>query len=300
MTAPVGSTTVPQDRYASANGIRLRYLDWPGGAPPMVLLHGLSANANSFAGVAAAGLSPRFRVVAPDLRGRGRSDAPPQGYRMADHAADVLGLLDALGLEQVVLGGHSFGAYLAIYIAATAPARVDRLVLLDAAMRMNPQVRELIKPSLDRLSVTYPSATAYLDEMRRAPHVDHAWDWAMEGYFRAEIAEGPDGGVRSATSASAIAQALEGVVSEPWPELVAKATQPAVLINAPGPYGPPGTSALVPEENARETVEALPHGRYVRVPGNHLTMLFGSNATHVARAVEQFVDATATAADRGR
>ena len=121
MSGGLAATAVPPDRYLSANGIRLRYLDWPGGAPPIVPLHGLSANATSFVGLAAAGLSPRFRVIAPDLRGRGRSDAPPHGYRMADHAADVLGLLDALGLQRVVLGGHSFGAYLAIYLAATAP-----------------------------------------------------------------------------------------------------------------------------------------------------------------------------------
>ena len=120
----------------------------------------------------------------------------------------------------------------------------------------------------------------------------------MEEYFRAEIVNQPDGTARSATSASAIAEALEGVVSEPWPELVAKATQPAVVVNAPGPYGPPGTPALVPEENARETAEALADGRYVQVPGNHLTMLFGPNAAHVARAIEQFVDGAS--ADRRR
>jgi pimeloyl-ACP methyl ester carboxylesterase len=291
-----GEPRTPADRFVEANGIRLRYLDWPGGAPPLVLLHGLSANANSFVGLAAAGLAPRFRVVAPDLRGRGRSDAPPHGYRMADHAADVIGLLDALGLDRVTLGGHSFGAYLALYIAAQFPGRVDRLVLLDAAMRMNPQVREPIKPSLDRLGATYPSSAAYLDEMRRAPHVVGCWDWGLEGYFRAEIAELADGTARSATSAAAVAQALDGVVSEPWPAIVARAVQPALLVNAPGAYGPPGTPALVPEENARETAQALHHGRYVRVPGNHLTMLFGSNAHEVARAIQAFLEAAPAAA----
>lgn len=288
-----GEARTPPDRYAAANGIRLRYLEWAGAPPTLVLLHGLSANANSFAGLAAAGLAPRFRIVAPDLRGRGRSDAPAHGYRMADHAADVLALLDALGLERVVLGGHSFGAYLAIYIAAEAPERVERLVLLDAAMRMNPQVRELIKPSLDRLGMTFPSAAAYLAEMRRAPHVAGTWDWALEAYFRAEIAEQPDGTARSTTSAAAIAQALEGIVAEPWPDLVARATQPALVINAPGSYGPPGTSPLVPEENARETAAALHDGRYARVSGNHLTMLFGANAAEVAAAVEAFAGAAA-------
>ena len=94
----------------------MRYLEWPGGDPPIVLLHGLSANANAFAAVGAA-LSPRSAVIAPDLRGRGRTDKPATGYTMADHAADIVGLLDTLGIERAVLGGHSFGGFLAIHHA---------------------------------------------------------------------------------------------------------------------------------------------------------------------------------------
>jgi pimeloyl-ACP methyl ester carboxylesterase len=276
-------------RYVAAGAVRTYYLDAAGGEPPLVLLHGLSSNADVFGGLLAAGLSPAFRVVAPDLRGRARSDKPASGYRMADHAADVVALLDALGLERVVLGGHSFGALLSIYLAATHPGRVSRLVVLDASIRLQPQVREMLKPSLDRLTQVLPSADDYLARIRAAPYLDGRWDPELEGYFRAEIGGSGDGGVRSLTSADAVAQALDGVLAEPWAELAPRVSQPALLLNALGPYGPPGSPPLILREDARDTVAALPDCRYVEVPGNHLTMLFGGNAAVVRREIERFV-----------
>ena len=278
------------ERYVRVPGLRTHVFDASGGDPTVVLLHGLSANANEFFGLVDAGLSPRFRVVAPDLRGRGRSEQPATGYRMADHAADAIALLDALGLETVVLGGHSFGALLSIFVAARHPERVSKVIVIDAAISMHPRVRELIKPSLDRLQMVYPSVAAYLDGMRAAPHVAGAWDRAIEGYYRAEIRENPDGTAQSLTSADAIAQALEGVLSEPWDEIVPLVRQPVLLLNAVAPYGPPGTPPLVPPEHALETARAFPDCRYVEVPGNHLTLVFGENARVVVREMERFID----------
>lgn len=282
-TSPIAIPT----RFVSAHGLRMRYLEWPGGHPPIVLLHGLSANANAFAGVGTS-LSPRFRVVAPDLRGRGGTDKPATGYTMADHAADVIGLLDTLGMERVVLGGHSFGGFLAIYVAVHHPERVARLAVIDAAMQLNPNVREMLGPSLGRLRQTFPSVDAYLDEIRRAPYMDGTWDWAMESYFRAELTTDPDGTVRSATSADAVGQAMVEVLGEPWADLVGRVTQPTLLVNATADYGPPGVGALVPEDNARATAQMFRDGRYAKVTGNHLTMVFGANAAAVAAEIAAF------------
>ena len=117
---------------------------------------GLTANAHSFDGLIAAGLNQKHRVLALDLRGRGLSDKPATGYSMADHAADVLALLDSLGLEQVLLGGHSFGGLLTYYIAANFPERVSKLVVLDAGVVFNPRIQELLMPTLSRLGRFIP------------------------------------------------------------------------------------------------------------------------------------------------
>lgn len=277
------------DRIENIGGLSTHYLDYAGPEPTIVLLHGLSANANEFCGLIDGGLGNNHRVIAPDLRGRGKTGKPASGYSMGEHAADVIGLLDHLGLEQVVLGGHSFGALLAIYIAAHFPARVSKVIVIDAAIVFHPDVVELLQPSLQRLARVLPSADAYMDEMRGAPHVLGFWDDAIEGYFRAEIHENEDGTVQSLTSANAVEQALIGVQSEDWAGHVARVNHPAVLLNASGGFGPPGTPQLVPTEHAMMTAESFGNCRYVSVPGNHLTMVFGQNARIVTNAIEQFL-----------
>lgn len=277
------------ERFAHVNGLRMRYLDAPGGAPPMVLLHGLSANASAFAGLMDAGLSPAFRVIAPDLRGRGGTDKPESGYTMSHHAADVIALLDHLDLERVVLVGHSFGGFLAIHMAANHPERVSQLAVIDAAITLSPHVVDMLRPSLARLGRVFPSADAYLAEMRLAAAVGSAWDRHLEGFYRAEMAENADGTVQSSTSGTAVGQALSDTRGIPWREVVAQVRTPALVLNAVGAYGPPGAPPLITEEQARETADLFPNGRYVQVPGNHLTMVFGDGARAVAREITSFV-----------
>ena len=285
------------DRFETVGGLLTHYLDYSGPEPAIVLLHGLSANANEFCGLVDAGLGESHRVIAPDLRGRGKSGKPESGYSMGQHAADVIALLDHLGLDQVVLGGHSFGALLSIYIAAHFPERVSRVIVIDAAIVFHRDVVELLKPSLARLARVLPSADAYIQEMRAAPHVVGFWDDAIEGYFRAELNSNADGTVQSITSASAVEQALQGVQVEPWAELVAQVRHPAILLNASQGFGPPGSPPLVPPEHAKITAEAFTDCLYVPVPGNHLTMVFGENANVVTTEIEHFLANGAGAAN---
>ena len=292
-TTIVGAAGDVAQRH-KAGGVDMFYLDAPGasGAPPLVLLHGLSANANSFTGLISAGLSPAFRVIAPDLRGRARSGKPETGYSMADHAGDIIGLLDSLGLDQVVLGGHSFGGYLAIYLAANFPSRVSKLVVIDAAISSHPRIPVLLKPSLDRLTRTSPSAESYLAEVKSAPYMNGVWDECAESYFRAEITVNEDGSVGSATSAAAIAQAATGLAMEPWLHHVQQVTAPTLMLNAVGAFGPSGTPPLFDEVVTRATARAFANGKYVEVPGNHITLLFGAGAEAISGAIESFAGAS--------
>jgi pimeloyl-ACP methyl ester carboxylesterase len=279
------------DRFAKVNNIRLHYIDHPGGEPAIILMPGITANAHSFDGLAQAGLSPRFRMYALDLRGRGLSDKPATGYSMAAHAADIIDLLGTLGLQQVVLGGHSFGALLTYYLAAHYPERVAKLVLMDAAASMHPRVRELIKPSLDRLGRILPSWDEYLQAMKQAPQFNGWWDPAIESYYRADVMIHADGTVQAQSRPENIAEALDKVLDEPWHQHLAKIEQPAILLNALGAYGPPGTPPVLPYEQAQETVRSLKNCRYVEIPGNHMTMLYGQGAQRMVEAITEFVRA---------
>jgi pimeloyl-ACP methyl ester carboxylesterase len=277
------------DQFVRVNTIQLHYLDHPGGDPPLVLMPGLTANACSFDGLIKAGLSPALRVLALDLRGRGLSHKPDVGYSMADHAADVLGLLDALELQQVVLGGHSFGGLLSIYMAAHHPERVSKLVIIDAAGSMHPQVRELIKPSVDRLGKVLPSWEAYLEAMKQMPFYQGWWDPTIESYYRADVEIRGDGTVKPRSRPEAIIEAVDKALAEDWAQHLTAIRQPVLLLNAPGSFGPPGTPPVLPREQAMDTVNMLSEGRYVEIPGNHMTMLFGEGAQRIVEAVLAFV-----------
>ena len=278
-----------EEKFIPTNQIQYHYLEHAGGNPPLVFMPGLTANAHSFDGLALAGLVPRYRLVALDLRGRGLSDKPETGYSMADHAADVLGLLDRLGLEQVVLGGHSFGGLLTMYIAANFPERVSKLIIIDAAASLHPNLLELIKPSLSRLNRVMPSWDAYLQEMKAMPFFTGWWDTTIESFYRADVKINDDGTVQARSKPEAMMAAIKGALAEPWTDYLANIQQPAILLNATAPYGPPGAPPLLLPDDAQKTVAALKNGRYVQVPGNHMTMLFGEGAKQTVAEIVQFV-----------
>jgi len=284
--------------FIESGGMRIHYLDHPGGEPALVLLPGLSATAPIFEDLIGAGLAPRFRVLAVDLRGRGQSEGPPAGldpalpaagYTMSEHAADVLGLLDALGLHRTVLVGHSFGGMLALYLAAHHPQRFPRLVVLDAAIAVaTPATRDLLQPMLARLGAVVPSWDAYLAAVRQLPYLRDRWEPGLERYFRSYVRIGPDGKVRQLVQPEAVLAAVEGILIEDWEQIVASIHQPVLLINAVDPYGPAGSPPFLPREQAMATAEALEYGKYLAVTGNHITMIFGNNAHAVAVAIGAF------------
>jgi pimeloyl-ACP methyl ester carboxylesterase len=101
-------------------------------APPLLALHGWLDNAGSWALLAPL-LAARHRVIALELPGHGHSDHQPAGahYHFVDYVRAVLAAIDALGLERCALLGHSLGAGVAALAAAAAPARFDRLLLIE-------------------------------------------------------------------------------------------------------------------------------------------------------------------------
>jgi pimeloyl-ACP methyl ester carboxylesterase len=118
-------------RDVSANGVRLHVAE-AGTGPLVLLLHGFPefwwSWRHQLVGLADAG----FRVVAPDLRGYGASDKPPRGYDAVTLAADVAGLVRALGERDAMIVGHDWGGLLAWTVGTLHPRVVRRLAVLDA------------------------------------------------------------------------------------------------------------------------------------------------------------------------
>lgn len=126
-------------------GIRLAWLEIgdPDGEP-VLMLHGYTDTSRSFLGTAEElnRRRPQLRLILPDLRGHGASSmpdparcapAPERCFRPVDFAADLVGLLDHLGVARAHLVGHSLGSLVAQQVAITRPERVDRLVLIGSA-----------------------------------------------------------------------------------------------------------------------------------------------------------------------
>src|ERR1700685_3646022 len=116
--------------FAEVNGQRIRFDDSGGDGPPVIFSHGFLMDREMFAPQIGA-LSPEFRVIAWDERGFGETEFDGEPFTYWDSAADCLGLLDHLGIEEAVLGGLSQGGFLLLRAALSAPARVRALVLID-------------------------------------------------------------------------------------------------------------------------------------------------------------------------
>ncbi len=118
-------------RWRSVNGVRL-HLAEAGQGPPLILLHGWPQHWWCWRHMIPR-LATEHRVLAPDLRGWGWSDAPAGDYAKATFAADVLALMDAEGIDRVRLIGHDWGGYTAFLLALEHPVRIERMVCLDIA-----------------------------------------------------------------------------------------------------------------------------------------------------------------------
>jgi pimeloyl-ACP methyl ester carboxylesterase len=280
---------VSSSRFVEANGLRLHYLASGTSERTLVLVPGLTANAHSFDGLLAAGLDRELRVLAFDARGRGLSDKPDAGYTMTDHAADLLGALDELGLERVCLGGHSFGGLLTYYIAANHPERVERAVIIDAPAEVDPAILEQIAPSLARLERTFASWHEY-DELIRSFPYWHGFEWndEIQASYRADAEQLPDGTVRPRCRPEHIRAVIEGEFEVDWPAVLGRVACPTLLIRASEPFGPPGFGPILTDDSARRTLALLRDARLVEVEANHITLVFDPHAQRVAAEVGRF------------
>ena len=127
------------------NGIQIHYMRTGGSKPPLIMLHGLTANGACWTSLAHA-LEEEYDVIMPDARGHGKSSVPNYGYRYEDHANDVLGIIETLGLPPPILIGHSMGGMIAAVVASRNPKLLRGLILADPTFLI-PKVQREIRDS---------------------------------------------------------------------------------------------------------------------------------------------------------
>jgi lipase len=271
---------------------------WGDGGEVVLAAHGITGNHLHFAALADQ-LVPDFTVVAPDLRGRGRSNQIAGRFSMAAHADDLVAVLDYLGAEQTTVIGHSMGAFAAIVCADHYPDRVQKLVLVDggipldlgpiAGLPADQLLANLIGPALDRLHRTFESVAAYLDYWRRHPALVDAWNTHIEEAMVYDLGGQPPTLRSTVREDAVIADAESELAYEDFDRTLAQLTMPVVLFRAE--RGILNQTPLYSENTVAAWLAAVPTLRSVTIPAvNYYTILLTErSAKAVSDTLEQFL-----------
>ncbi|MBW2279998.1 MAG: alpha/beta hydrolase [Deltaproteobacteria bacterium] len=213
------------------------------GDPPFVCLHGLVDTLEIWDRLAGA-LSEQRRTICVDQRGHGESGAPAGPYAREDLAADVIGVLDALGIERAVLVGHSMGGIISMTTAVAYPDRVAGMVLLGTASRCNERTAK------------------WYERIAQAGEAD-----GCDGLARAIYGDKSKRRVTGdANAISAVTRTLASLYTDPLtPKLESLDCPVLLLVGEKDPMGP-RASEIIAEALPDSTLQVLPGcGHWIHV-----------------------------------
>jgi len=286
-----------ESRVVPVAGGQLRVRLWGTRGPVVVCAHGITANHTEFHALADQ-LGAGFRLVAPDLRGRGRSNAITGPWGMAAHAADLVAVLDHLGIARAdLLLGHSMGGFVAAVAAAQYPDRFARVLMVDGGLPLmnvgfiawlpfsnffvEKLVQRIIGPSLTRLDMTFASRDAYRGFWRQHPALAADWSRYIEEYVDYDL-EGEPPALRPSTRKEPLlldvrTQLVEDLV----PRSLKQMRCPVRFLRAP--RGLFDGKALYAEDRLARAAAGIAQYSSATIPDvNHFTILLSERG---ARAV---------------
>lgn len=238
-----------QSDYIEANGISLFYTRTGGDKPPMVLAHGITDIGLCWTAVAEI-LAENFDVIMVDARGHGKSDVPETGYSWVDHAEDLQGVIQGLGLEKPIIMGHSMGAMSALTLAGLYPDSPRAILLEDPAPQwVNPtrptdSLSERRQGFLDRILSLRDKSREELIELQHQ---------AEPGWSQKELEPWADA---KRSVSPKVVDLLTPEESNPvdWSSLIPQVTCPVLLITAEVDRG-----AIVTDEGVQQLQALIPH-----------------------------------------
>jgi 3-oxoadipate enol-lactonase len=226
-------------------------LDGPEGAPVLVLANSLGTTLELWEANVGA-LTASHRVLRFDQRGHGRSPVPPGPYRVEGLAADVLELLDALELERAHFCGISLGGAVGLCLGATAPERIERLVVVCSSARFVPS-----EGWLERARLVREQGLSAISEL-----VMRRW------FTRAWAAGHPEEAARfrrmlESTPVDGYAASCEAVAAWDFHDRLAEVRVPTLVISA-------SEDEAAPAGGGRAVADGVPGARFVLVQAAHL------------------------------
>ncbi len=261
------NTDFSERSWQSTEGLTLYFRDYgeANDRPPVVCLHGLTRNSRDFEDVAAHIASQGWRVIVPDMRGRGKSDYADDSatYAVPNYIGDVLGLLAQEGIERFVSVGTSMGGLMTMLIAQGMPDRIAGALLNDIGPVVDPTGIQKIRTYLGqgRSFPTWMHAARALEEVHGEMHPSFDTDdWiAMAKRGMTLCNNGRIAFDYDMKIAEPFNNADENAVPpDLWPGFEALAGKPLVLVRG-------GLSTLLSEESFAEMQRRAPNADAVTV-----------------------------------
>ena len=283
----------PEQIHVDVGDTELGVVRWLGapGAPLVVAVHGITANAWSW-GAVARHLDGEIGLAAVDVRGRGASTAAPGPFGIRRHADDVATVIEKLSAAPAVVAGHSMGAFVALACAERHPAAVGPLVLVDGgvplpvpeAMSSDEVLDALLGPSIERLRTVWPDRVTYRTMWSEHPAFGTGLTPDLERYVLSDLVP-TDGGFRSSVNEQAVRTDGAELLTDPEVRsLLDRRAEPATIVRAE--YGLNGAPPpLIPVD----AIDRYSQHDWRNLPGtNHYSVLFdGGGAEAVAAALRQ-------------
>ncbi|WP_164667756.1 alpha/beta fold hydrolase [Virgibacillus doumboii] len=267
------------------NGKTIQVVDYPGKKGPIIAIHGLTGTHKNMHYYAER-FKGEYRFISVDLRGRGNSDALDADPSIFKHADDIIGLINAMEIDNPILMGHSMGAFISAIVASKLDS-VKGVILLDGAAEMSEHQQDIVKPSLGRLSKEYNSKEHYVEEIKGTySNLGITWNETLQDAVEYEVDTVGDHW-ENKSEQTAIEADFESFYTFNPEEICAQISCPVLLVYAESDIGSmPPLFYLSDYDKTKKYTEQL---ETVISDCNHYTMVF-EKRDDINSEIESFLE----------
>lgn len=251
----------------------------------IIAAHGLTGNHKQFYHFQKA-LEGKYRFISYDILGRGNSDEALEGTSIFTHAEDLIDLIETLEIEQPILMGYSMGAYICSIVASQL-SQIKKLILLDGAGRADETTRQLVLPSLGRLSKVYASPEEYTAEVGTLyQNLKVHWNETLEEIVQYDIKKIEEGWTHK-SNRDLIEKDFNSFYQFEPKRTLPKITAKTLLFIARGKIG--DVAPLFQEEGYEETRKHISTVETKYTDVNHYELVFNEQFK-IVEEIEEFLD----------